>query len=119
MFLSEKTCRVNRGTHQKNWYSAIRYGIIAMLCVLAPIPVTFLNMVFAAHIVGGSLWHALPGLINMLFLASALIFGIMGRKTEGHLYANIALAIVLSFILASLVGGIIFFVHVAILQLPT
>ena len=43
----------------------------------------------------------------------------MGRKTEGHLYANIALAIVLSFILTSLVGGIIFFVHVAILQLPT
>jgi hypothetical protein len=74
---------------------------------------------YGAHIVGGSLWYVSPGLINTFLLAAALIFGIIGRKTEGHLYANVALAIVLLLGLFSLVGGIVFFVHTAILELPT
>jgi hypothetical protein len=106
-------------TEQKTFKPGKWYGIIALLCVLAPIPVGLLNVMFGAHVVGGSLWYALPGLINILLLAVALIFGVRGRKTEGHLYANVALIIVLLLGLFALVGGIVFFVHTAILELPT
>jgi len=43
----------------------------------------------------------------------------MGRKTEEQIYANIALAIVLSFGLFALFGGVMFFIHQVILELPT
>jgi len=94
------------------------YGIIALLCCLAPFFITFFNVLFAAHVVNAP-WYASMGLINILSFMAALVFGIMGRKTEGRPYANVALAFVLSFGLVSLVGGIIFFILFGVLKLPT
>ena len=95
------------------------YGIAALLFVFVPVPVTLLNVMFVSHIVGGSLVYALPGLINLFCFIVAPIFGILGRKTEGRVYANIALAIVLSFWIFALICGIAFYICFAVLELPT
>ena len=95
------------------------YGVAAFLCVFVPIPVTLLNVVFASHIVGGSLLYALPGLICLCCFVAAPILGVLGRKTEGRICANIALAIALSFWLFALPCGIAYYICFAVLNLPT
>ena len=97
------------------------YGIAALICLLVPIMITFLAVTFEAHIVNPA-WYNITfamGPINMLCIAAAFVFGIMGRKTEGRLYANIVLAIVLSWGLYMLVCGIVYFVLFGILGHPT
>ena len=120
-FVQSRTPGTNRHRCHRRHNCVGRFGsgIAALLCVFVPVPVTLLNVMFVSHIVGGSLVYALPGLINLFCFIVAPIFGILGRKTEGRVYANIALAIVLSFWIFALICGIAFYICFAVLELPT
>ena len=52
-------------------------------------------------------------------LIGTLAFGMAGRKTQGRFYANIALAILLSYTLLGLIGGLMFVIFHGILGYPT
>ena len=114
--LSETPTNESEKTEKKTLKPGKGYSIIALLCSFVPVLAIFLNAVLGPH------WHKIAGELGPISLFGfllALIFGIMGRKTEGWLYANIALAIVLAFGLLALVVFIGLFVHIVILQLPT
>jgi len=78
------------------------YGIIALLCGLEPFLFVFYSVLlelFGVHF-GQSPWHEISWVLGTLGIpcaVAALIFGIMGRRTQGKLYAYIGIALSLSF----------------------
>ena len=113
--LSETPTNESDKTKKKTLKPGKGYGIIALLCSFIPVLAIFINAV------SGPFQRTIAdelGQISLLGFPLALIFGILGRKTEGWLYANIALAIVLAFGLLALVFFTMLYIHIVILQLP-
>ena len=100
------------------------YGIIALLCGLVPLLVVFYFTLL--EVFGVNFYQSPLNEINHVIGATwipclivALIFGIMGRKTQGRRYANIGIVLILlcvAFMLFLL--GFAFYWHV-ILGHPT
>jgi len=93
------------------------YGIASLICLVMSVLFMFLTETFESSIFN-STWYNISfamETISMLCLAAALIFGILGRKTEGWIYANITLAIFLLCGLLFLVRGIVAIIWFGIL----
>jgi len=97
----------------------VLHVLILIKILVQQCPDVFEHFFVHLTIVGGSLLYALPGLINFFCFVAASILGVLGRKTEGRIYANIALAIALSFWLFALPCGIAYYICFAVLNLPT
>ena len=88
------------------------YGIIALLCGLLPIFILPFNVVFETYI-------GVLGLICCLFSPIVgLVFGIMGRKTEGRLYAYTGLILCLLFGLLLFSESVMFYIYFVVLEHP-
>jgi len=82
------------------------FGLISMLCGIAPFlvwPCSIMTIVILGLDGFEQIIIALPCLLLNIFCAFlALVFGLLGRKTEGRRYADIGIAFALLFIMLQL-----------------
>ena len=99
------------------------YGIVAMLCGVETILFLCYSVVVESFgLVYQNPWDKIGfilGTPSLFFAITALVFGIMGRKTEGRHYANVGIVLSLSFGLLILFGLIFAFCWFVILGNPT
>ena len=98
------------------------YGIAALCCALFPLLFFPFGIILercgVINFLGNPNDPLMP-VCTWSCLIGTLVFGMIGRKTQGRLYANIALSILLLFGLLGLFSGLMFVIFIGILEYPT